>query len=756
MFSIRNILLSIGLLFCFVIFQHVNAQPFSYPFDSTLPLTSLDEGTKLTVLNSRLGSRFSMSYVAAERGFHCGTLGMDSDEHTEFFVGLSAEDGSKAYSLRTGSLPDGASWLQQQTLVIGLNAMRMTGTSPEGLKVTFTLVSPFTPSEKLEDTVSLKLQTAPFYYLLIDVANEGKIARKGLIKMAMKAIPWDVDKFSNFSTWRKGGFTPELRFKDRSKGNGFIALAPLEGMLRHFDMQGYNGLQAPFELAAGGATQQVFIIAGHRTDPVLHSFKENQDYVFHYNRFFPHIQDVLKYAQQNINENLLRSAAFENLLIRSQRAPEEKWLFAINFHTDLANSILVHGRNKQPKFYLTEGRFRHMNTIDVAHETELMALFIPWRLKMQIEEWTNYLATKEIPISSIRTEHTVADAIEGVGASELGPYLFHDVGGYPYVYEGEHYHFGPYMPVEENTNIVFLLYWYWKLTGDEAFVRRHLGLLDVLLQSLRNRDSDNSGIADYGMGWSTYDVSDAIKRSPENVYFGVKQMAAYLMAADMFEKLPVTATLPKNFHIKEKGEDGKSLSGEEKTKIEKSIIDNRYLRRRQAETYRKEASLILATLTKANKKYGYLPVSLDTQFEGWNQYSVLLGEGLFYAGLCGFTHPTLEKAAVLLKGTYQKAFEKSKTNYGIRLTSGEEPTWFSKIMVSDLVAQRWYGINQSTAHFAYHWNKNNMQAYQDGAFSDTRPWPGNWYPRGISSLVYLLQEQNFTADQSARFLKGLK
>jgi hypothetical protein len=135
---------------------------------------------------------------------------------------------------------------------------------------------------------------------------------------------------------------------------------------------------------------------------------------------------------------------------------------------------------------------------------------------------------------------------------------------------------------------------------------------------------------------------------------------------------------------------------------------------------------------------------------------VLLGEGLFYAGLCGFTHPTLEKAAVLLKGTYQKAFEKSKTNYGIRLTSGEEPTWFSKIMVSDLVAQRWYGINQSTAHFAYHWNKNNMQAYQDGAFSDTRPWPGNWYPRGISSLVYLLQEQNFTADQSARFLKGLK
>ena len=98
----------------------------------------------------------------------------------------------------------------------------------------------------------------------------------------------------------------------------------------------------------------------------------------------------------------------------------------------------------------------------------------------------------------------------------------------------------------------------------------------------------------------------------------------------------------------------------------------------------------------------------------------------------------------------------SKTPHGIKLSSGEDVTWFSKIMVSDIVASYWFDSKPSTAKYTYDWNKNNTEAYQDGAYSLTRPWPGNWYPRGMSSLGYLFREADFKAGKRQEFLKGLR
>jgi uncharacterized protein (DUF608 family) len=151
----------------------------------------------------------------------------------------------------------------------------------------------------------------------------------------------------------------------------------------------------------------------------------------------------------------------------------------------------------------------------------------------------DYMAQEEVNLGMRMTSRGRELQKEGMSASEYGPFLYHDVGNIPFVAEISEYGYGPHMAVEENSTYTLLLYRYWKITGDDAFVQSKLGMLDILLHSLTNRDTDDSGIADTGIGWSTYDVNDAINRSPENVYLGIKQMCAYVAGAEMFTALAV-------------------------------------------------------------------------------------------------------------------------------------------------------------------------------------------------------------------------
>ena len=132
-------------------------------------------------------------------------------------------------------------------------------------------------------------------------------------------------------------------------------------------------------------------------------------------------------------------------------------------------------------------------------------------------------------------------------------------------------------------------------------------------------------------------------------------------------------------------------------------------------------------------------ICLDEKFPGWNQRSVVIPEGLFLPGLAGADIPVLNKLSTILKDNYIQSFEKGKSSYGIRLVENEPTTWFSKVMVSDIVASYWFNIDNSTAKYAYEWNKNNSFAYNDGLLKANVPWSGYWYPRGVSSMLYLFR-----------------
>jgi len=725
--------------------------------DLSVPNQPLNKQSKLHLLHSRLGSRFSCSFSSAEKAFHTGSMGMDLDDLRQILIAWEPENGNNT-CLRTSQLPEGYTYLTDQKMSSGMTFTSISGVNKGDIYLRFKIISPFTPSSSLTDEKQIKCSILPAFYFEVEVKNLSNKLQKGKFKIGFDDIPHNRDKQMNISWWQRKALANELYFKDKSSTGGLTALkSEKEGESRHFYTGPYNGLEYEISLEAGASSSKTLVYAAYHNGQVIYNEKINQKLKFHYLKYWKSIDEVLDYAIKEKPYLMLQSEKMEQFLVRSKRSGEEKWLAALSFRTDLANSFLLDDEREKTWFYSTEGRFRHLNTIDVAHETELAAVFTPWRLKMMLEQWSDYLTLKEQYVGSGRSFKGVKMNLEGVSASELGPFLYHDMGNYPYVFEAEGYDFGPMMPVEENCNFVLLMYWYWKLTSDNDFAARHLGMIDVLMRSLINRDSDDNGLADYGVGWSSYDVSDALKRSPDNVYLGVKQYVAYTLAADLFDQLTVKSQRSKTTPLLVEDEDGKSLDGNAKALFEKSIIDNRYLRLRQANYCKEEAAKIFTTLKATQTKLGYLPMSLDKSFNGWNQQSILLAEGLFLPGLAGANMPSLKELAKFLKPEYDNALLKSKTKYGIKLSSGEDVTWFSKVMVMDGVNNIWFGGHQSNAHFAYKWNVNNDQAYQDGAFSETKEWPGNWYPRGLSALNYFLVEKYPNGGiNREEFIDGLK
>jgi hypothetical protein len=558
----------------------------------------------------------------------------------------------------------------------------------------------------------------------------------------LRKTPVNVNNHLGVRNYENG--LRKIYFRDTGGKHSKLALAAMNDDYRPYQNdRGFNGLFRDYSLEPGEELIDTLIFAAYHHTGVLRDLRSRQDLTFYYTKFWRNIEEVLEYSINNARKNLDVSRSFERILTETNASEKEKWIAALSFHNDLACSFFLLDDQGQPRFYLVEGRFQHLSTIDVAHETEVMALFAPWRLKLQLQQWTRYLAIRKVAVPP--NEVLGKDSYyEGYSASEFGPFLFHDVGDLPFVDGTSNYDYGPHMAVEENSDFVLLLYFYWKLTGDDEFMTSMLGFVDILLHSMINRDSNENGIADSGHGWTTYDVNRVLKESPDNSYLGVKQACAYITAAEMFAHSISNEEYSREYT---KEDVAWVKDGEGSFYRDYAIESNLALRKKQVGRYSGEAEKIIAALSEAYDAYGYIPLSLDENTDHWNQSSVVIGEGLFLPGIAGSQAPQLYKLADLLSADYQQAFKKSLCDYGLRLSSEEDPTWFSKTMVSDLVGSYWYSTANSTAEFACKWNENNPFAYNDGAFNAQTPWTGYWYPRGVCSLWYLFRKEKLVAEQ---------
>lgn len=702
----------------------------SFKVDQNLISTPLNDSTNFSLLNSRLGSRFTFSLLNEKQSMQTGSLGFDMDDQTGLLIGITVN--KKFYCFRTTKLPRNAQYLQDQQLKFGPTSMQITGKTPEGIQVNFTLISAFTPSKDLTDTAAIKTQIFPGFYMQVNIINGSQANAKGTLKVAIAKTPVKGFNFMSLEPMKPDNTEQKVLFRDNASLNGKVALAAIQTPAKGtFHEAGFGGLFYEFDIPKQARKEFMQVYATHHNNMVIEDRRVNQPLRFYYTEYWKNIDQVLSYATEHVDKNLNLTQQFEDKLINTPLTPQEKWVLALSFHTDLANTFFLIDGNKQPRFYVSEGRFKHLSTVDVAHETEVTALFYPWRLKLQLSQWTNYIAREELTIPANAVQNKPAYQ-QGMTAAEYGPYLYHDVGDLPFVSETANYNYGPHMAVEENTSFVLLLYYYWKISQDDTFVKSLLGTVDVLLQSVMNRDTNGNGIVDKAYGWTTYDANEALKLSPDNTFLGAKQLSAYAVAAEMFRALSIKEQAKAIDATKVGVVDGEGAG----YKSAGVAVNNEQLRTKQALRYEQQAALILSTLKKAQKKYGFIPVSLDENFPKWNQRSVVIGEGLFLPGLVGTKSAILKELATVLKKDYAETYAQSITDYGIKLTTQEGTTWFSKTIVADVVAEQWYGIKHSTAPYIYEWNKNSPYAYNDGLLKKDDVWIGYWYPRGISILGY--------------------
>src|SRR5690606_6858063 len=158
----------------------------------------LNDSSKFTLLNSRLGSRFSLSYISAETGIRTGSSGFDMDENSSLYVGVTI--GDKKYCLRTSYLPRNCQYFENQVLTFSPTGMTIKGSTPEGIELVFKLISPFTTSKTLEDEDNLKTQIFPGFYFLVDIKDNSNKGYKGIkLNIGFRQIP--VNSF-NFMAMR--------------------------------------------------------------------------------------------------------------------------------------------------------------------------------------------------------------------------------------------------------------------------------------------------------------------------------------------------------------------------------------------------------------------------------------------------------------------------------------------------------------------------------------------------------------------------
>jgi hypothetical protein len=704
----------------------------NFKVDQNLISTTLTDSTNFSLLNSRLGSRFTFSLLNEKQSMQTGSLGFDMDEQTGLLIGLTIKE--KFYCFRTTKLPRNAEYLKNQQLKFGPTSMEISGETPEGVKINFTLISAFTPSKDLDDVEAIKTQIFPGFYLQVNVSNQSSKNIDCKLKVAIAKTPVKAFNFMNLEPMKPDNEDQLVLYRDNASLNGKLALEAIKNKAKGtFSEDGFAGLFYEFSLAQQTKKDFTQIYATYHNSTVIEDKRVNQPLKFYYTNYWKNIGEVLQYAKDNFEQNINLTQKFEDRLMNNALTAQEKWVLALTFHTDLANTFFLMDENKQARFYVSEGRFKHLSTVDVAHETEVSAIFCPWRLKLQLSQWTNYIAKAELTVPANPTQNKPAYQ-QGMTAAEYGPYLYHDVGDLPFVSETANYNYGPHMAVEENTSFVLLLYYYWKISHDDNFVKSMLGNVDVLLKSVANRDTNGNGIADMAYGWTTYDANEALKLSPDNTFLGAKQLSAYAVAAEMFRALANKEQVKVIDATKKGVVDGEG-AGFKNMGI---AVNNEGLRNKQAAYFEKEANLILSTLKSAQRKYGFIPVSLDEKFPKWNQRSVVIGEGLFLPGLAGTKSAILNELAAVLKKDYAITYVQSTTDYGIKLTTQEGTTWFSKTIVADVVAAQWYGIKHSSAPFIYQWNKNSKYAYNDGLLKKDDVWIGYWYPRGISILGYWL------------------
>ncbi|MGK7397680.1 MAG: hypothetical protein ACNS62_24110 [Candidatus Cyclobacteriaceae bacterium M3_2C_046] len=80
--------------------------------------------------------------------------------------------------------------------------MKISRHNKDGLHVSATLVSPFTPTDNLGQEALIKTQITPLFYLIILYSNNTSQDLSGRVNVGLNKIPYDPARKSRLRSWK--------------------------------------------------------------------------------------------------------------------------------------------------------------------------------------------------------------------------------------------------------------------------------------------------------------------------------------------------------------------------------------------------------------------------------------------------------------------------------------------------------------------------------------------------------------------------
>jgi hypothetical protein len=391
----------------------------------------------------------------------------------------------------TGALPPNST--TQSTLTGARVGVRPTTTIVEGGHSGLTLdlaeTKPYLPSNAIGDTAS-QITNAPMMYFDVTVTNTGSstaspssvyVGMDGACGAVMQNFPASGSVALPLCSASDPGGTRYLVANTGANVaaavgsnlvSGFAATGAVSG-------NGTSGsaalsLQVP-SLASGASWSTTLVYGGYNTSAGVKTVSGTL-MGFYYRQWWPNAAAMLTFAQQQQATALAGAASFDANATTIAADDGSQYAASHAFRGWRHEQWLV-ASGSTPHYYVTEGAFGYLSTLDVAYEYQpLQTQYEPWKSKLELDE--------------------LAGAYETDSAGHR--FLQHDVGQWSQLTAGPAYDLKTgtrkHMAVEHNLDFAAMAMLWESRTGQTY----NHATLQLLLDSVDAHDTNSNGIFDVG------------------------------------------------------------------------------------------------------------------------------------------------------------------------------------------------------------------------------------------------------------------
>lgn len=469
------------------------------------------------------------------------------------------------------------------------------------------------------------------------------------------------------------------------------------------------------DVPAGVRQTYRFAVCFHRSGYVTSGI----DASYYYNRYFSNVESVAEYALSHFEE-LKQLALQENDMVNNKGLSEDQTFMLAHAIRSYYGSTQLLDYKGKPFWIVNEGEYRMMNTFDLTVDQLFYELRMnPWTVRNELDMFVDrfsYVDTVRFPGDeteypggiSFTHDMGVANAVSRPGYSSYEKYGI----------DGCFSH----MTHEQLVNWVLTAAVYLEHTGDDAWMKQNLTVLESCLQSMVNRDHPDPEQRNGVMGLdssrtmggaeiTTYDSLDvSLGQARNNIYLAGKCWAAYLAMEKIFREFG-RAELSKTAEV--------------------------------------QADRCAATIVASVTEEGYIPAVIG---EGNDSKIIPAIEGLVFPYFTGCKN-ALDRSGRF--GSYIAALEQHLQavlvpgvclfeNGGWKISSTSNNSWLSKVYLCQFIAREILGLE---------WDEAGRQADRAHVEWLTHPELSIWswsdqiisgeitgskyYPRGVTAILWL-------------------